>query len=63
MRNNFSITVNFSGHSGYHTAYGYVKKEDSSFITIPGHPVDILSPKTENITKKIAKCWQEGQKI
>ena len=55
MLNNFGITVNFSGHSGYHTAHGYVKKEDSSFITSPGHPVDILAPKTANATKKIAK--------
>lgn len=55
MRNNFGITVNFSGHSGYHTAYGYVKKEDSGFITSPGHPVDIAAPKTANATKKNCK--------
>ena len=54
MRNNFGITVNFPDHSGYHTAYGYMKKEDSSFIT--GHAVEIMAPKTAN-------SWQKGPKI
>ncbi len=56
MHYNFVITVNFLGHSGYHTVYEYVKKEDSSFIASPGHPVDIPALKTANATRRLQKA-------
>ena len=49
IRSNFGITINFSGHLGYHTVY-YI-------VTSPGHPVDILALKTANASKKIPKNW------
>ncbi len=40
------ISVHFSGHKCYFTAYKYAKKYDKHFVCSPGHPKKIQPPKT-----------------
>eukprot|EP00794_Sanderia_malayensis_P018723 gene18723-20612_t len=40
------ITVNFSGHGGYYSAYNYVKKEDRHVLYSDSHPDVVVKPKT-----------------
>ena len=39
-------TGNFSGRSGYHTAYQYVAKQDTQVLRSENHPAAIAIPKT-----------------
>ena len=51
LKDRFSIVVNFSGHSGYHTAFEYVTKEDPEFWTSLNHPRTVQAPRTLDATK------------
>ena len=42
------IVVNFSGYSGYHTAYQYVTKQDTQVLRSENHPASIAVPKTSS---------------
>ena len=55
LQEHHDITVNFSGHPGYHTAYQYVMKEDSQVLRSAGHPVCIAAPKTLQAMRKRAR--------
>ena len=54
VQQKYGIVINFSGHTGYHTAFNYVVKEDSSFITSSNHPETVSPPKTSKATRKKA---------
>ena len=51
------ISVHFSGHKCYYTAYKYAKKYDKHFVCSPGHPKRIQPPKTLN-----ASCTKKRHK-
>ena len=40
------VVVNFSGHTGYYTAYQYVIKEDTEVLRSENHPLSVPAPKT-----------------
>ena len=58
----YGIVVKCSGHSGYHTAYEYVTKEDCHCVKSPHHPENVIAPKILKETKKNARRAQGGQK-
>ena len=62
VQQKYSIVINFSGHTGYHTAFNYVVKEDSSFITSSNHPETVSPPKTSKATRKKAAKNPSKQK-
>ena len=62
IKDTYGIVVNFSGHSGYHTAYEYVTKEECHCVKSPHHPENVIAPKTLTATKKNARRAQGGQK-
>ena len=62
IKDTYGIVVHFSGHSGYHTAYEYVTKEDCHCVKSPHHPENVIAPKTLTATKKNARRAQGGQK-
>ena len=41
-----NVVVNFSGHTGYYTAYQYVIKEDTEVLRSENHPLSVPAPKT-----------------
>ena len=43
-----NIVINFSGHSGYHTAYQYVTKQDTQVLRRENHPAASDVPKTSS---------------
>ena len=51
------ISVHFSGHRCYYTAYKYAMKYDKHFVCSPGHPKKIQPPQTlsASSTKKRRK--------
>ena len=59
IQDHHHIIVDFSGHSGYHTAFNYVAKEDEGFIKSENHP-EVAAPKTAKATK--AKSAKKGLK-
>ena len=54
--------MNFSGHSGYHTAYEYVTKEDTELVASEGHPANVTAPKTLKATKAACKKGEKRVK-
>ena len=64
VQQKYGIVINFSGHTGYHTAFNYVVKEGSSFITSSNHPETVSPPKTSKATrKKAAKNPSKEKKL
>ena len=61
IKDRFGIVVNFSGHSGYHSAYEYVTKEDTEFVASEGHPANVTAPKTLKATK--AACKKGAKRV
>eukprot|EP00794_Sanderia_malayensis_P008709 gene8710-9638_t len=56
------ITVNFSGHGGYYSAYNYVKKEDRHVLYSDSHPDVVVKPKTYAATNvKVTKKWKKKE--
>ena len=47
-----NITVHFSAHPGYHTAYQYVIKEDTEVLRSENHPLSVAAPKTLSAIRK-----------
>ena len=43
-----TIVINVSGHSGYHTTYQYVTKQDTQVLRSENHPAAIAFPKTSS---------------
>ena len=43
-----NIVINISGHSGYHTAYQYVTKQDTQVLRNENHPAALAVPKTSS---------------
>ena len=63
IKDRHSIVVNFSGHSGYHTAYEYVTQKDSNCLNSLNsshHPENVIARKTLKATKKNARRGQGG---
>eukprot|EP00794_Sanderia_malayensis_P004042 gene4042-biopygen2520 len=63
-----AITVNFSGHGGYYSAYNYVKKEDRHVLYSDSHPDVVVKPKTYaatnvKVTKKMEKKGKRMGKL
>ena len=58
LQNIYGITVNFSGHGGYYSAYQYVRKEDENVLYSDGHPDTIVKPRTQ-----VASAAKVGKKL
>ena len=64
MQNCFGITVNFSGHGGYYSAYQYVAKEDDSVLYCYGHPERSVRPETQAASSaSVAKRGKDRKKL
>ena len=64
MQNSFGITVNFSSHGGYYSAYQYVVKEDNSILYCYGHPERIVKPRTQAAScASVAKRGKDREKL
>ena len=64
MQNCVGITVNFSGHGGYYSAYQYVIKEDDSVLYCYGHPERIVKPRTQAASSaRVAKRGKNRKKL
>eukprot|EP00794_Sanderia_malayensis_P001730 gene1730-1929_t len=62
------ISVNFSGHGGYYSAYNYVKKKDRHVLYSDSHPDVVVKPKTYaatnvKVTKKMEKKGKRMGKL